>query len=385
MHLAPSGALEQRLDALRRAIVASGCDALLVTRRPNIFYLTNFAGSAGALTVTLTGVFLVVDARYDTDAGRLLASPHGLPGAVLVKVESSYDETIVGLLASLGVRRAAFEADDLTVSRHGWLTRRLGAAIPLQATRGVVERLRERKDEHELAVLRAAGRALSLVAGGIPVELVPGRSERDVAGAVERAMRSAGFSRPAFDTIVASGPNGALPHATAGERRITRGELVVVDFGGVWDGYCVDMTRTFSVGPPDGEARRVYGAVEAAQRAAIEAVRPAALTGEIDAAARGVLERQGLGEAFGHGTGHGLGLEVHEDPRITRLRPQPPDGGDRWPGAVPLEPGMVFTIEPGAYLPGWGGVRVEDDVLVTDDGCEILTREPGAGCRMVQV
>jgi Xaa-Pro aminopeptidase len=184
-------------------------------------------------------------------------------------------------------------------------------------------------------------------------------------------MRSSGFSKPAFDTIVGSGPNGALPHATAGERAIQRGDLVVLDFGGVLDGYCVDMTRTVSVGPPGPEARRVYQAVRAAQRAAIEAVRPGVPTDEIDAAARSVLDRAGLGGAFGHGTGHGLGLEVHEDPRITR---RARGAGATAGGPVAVAAGMVFTIEPGAYLPDWGGVRIEDDVLVTEEGCEVLTR-----------
>jgi Xaa-Pro aminopeptidase len=155
---------------------------------------------------------------------------------------------------------------------------------------------------------------------------------------------------------------------------IRAGDLVVLDFGGVFEGYCVDISRTVSVGPPGAEARRVLEAVGAAQRAAIDAVRPGALTGEVDAAARNVLEARGLGEAFGHATGHGLGIEVHEDPRVTRARPAGSDPGPRGPGLVPLEPGMVFTIEPGAYLPGWGGVRIEDDVLVTETGCEELTR-----------
>jgi Xaa-Pro aminopeptidase len=183
-------------------------------------------------------------------------------------------------------------------------------------------------------------------------------------------MRSSGFSKPAFDTIIGSGPNGALPHATAGERLIAPGDLVVVDFGGVMDGYCVDLTRTFAVGPPSAEARRVHAAVLEAQRAAVAAVRPGVLAGDVDRAARSVLERAGLGEAFGHGTGHGLGIEVHEGPRVSRARPAGL-GGDS--AADRLEPGMVFTVEPGAYLPGWGGVRIEDDVLVTADGCEELT------------
>jgi Xaa-Pro aminopeptidase len=164
---------------------------------------------------------------------------------------------------------------------------------------------------------------------------------------------------------VASGPNGAFPHYRAGDRVLERGDLVVLDFGGVLGGYCSDVTRTVAVGTPDPEARRVHAADLEAQQAAIAAVRPGVQASSIDAAARTVLEHHGLGAAFGHGTGHGLGLDVHELPRISRPRPDVPP--------VTLVPGMVFTIEPGAYLAGWGGVRIEDDVLVTNAGCDVLT------------
>lgn len=376
MNLAPSELLGQRHAGLREAMAAAACDVLLVTRRPNLFYLTNFGGSAGAAVLTAAGLSLVVDFRYLTEARALLASGFRPPQTTLVPVTASYDETIAALLNASGGHRLAFEADDLSVSRHAWLAARLSAGAALQPTSGMVERLRERKDRHEQAVLREAAGRIAAVAAHVRGEVRAGRTEREVAGAIEAAMRSSGFSRPAFDTIVASGPNAALPHATAGERVIRPGDLVVLDFGGVFEGYCVDLTRTVSVGPPDAEARRVYGAVRAAQRAAIDAVRPGVLTGDVDAAARRVLEGEGLGEAFGHATGHGLGLEVHEGPRVTRRR----SGGaatEGGPGLARLEPGMVFTIEPGAYLPGWGGVRIEDDVLVTEAGGEVLTRPWG--------
>jgi Xaa-Pro aminopeptidase len=185
---------------------------------------------------------------------------------------------------------------------------------------------------------------------------------------LESAVRDAGFERLAFDTIVASGPHAALPHYRAGARQLAAGDLLVLDFGGVLDGYCCDLTRTVSIGPPSADARRLYDAVHAAQQAAIAAVRPGIEASEVDAAARTVLAAEGLGAAFGHGTGHGLGLEVHEEPRVSQRRDDMP--------RVTLAPGMVFTIEPGAYLPGFGGVRIEDDVLVTETGCEVLTAVP---------
>jgi len=191
-----------------------------------------------------------------------------------------------------------------------------------------------------------------------------------VAAEIDAALRRAGFERPAFDTIVAGGPNAALPHGRAGQRRIEPGDLVVIDFGGVLDGYCTDLTRTIVTSPGDARARRLIEQVVEAQQAAFAAVRPGAEPEAVDEAARAALERHGLAEAFTHGTGHGLGLEIHEAPRVSRRR-----AGQVEP---PLRAGMVLTLEPGAYLAGWGGVRIEDDVLVSEDGAEWLTDVPRA-------
>ena len=199
---------------------------------------------------------------------------------------------------------------------------------------------------------------------------------------IDTRIRRAGFERPAFDTIVASGPNSALPHAAPGERTVSESDLIVLDFGGVYDSYCVDLTRTVSVGPASERAREVYAAVLEAHDRAIRAVGPGQSRFAIDAAARNWLTTCGLGEAFGHGTGHGLGIDIHEDPRITRPSAQASSdadsatrdsGGDPQLNGTAVVPGMVFTIEPGAYLPGWGGVRIEDDVLVTEHGVDVLT------------
>jgi Xaa-Pro aminopeptidase len=231
----------------------------------------------------------------------------------------------------------------------------------------MIERARAVKDEFEVGCLRRAAAGLTAVAEAAFAALRPGASEQEVAGVIESSLREGGYERPAFDVIVASGPNAALPHHRAGPRRMELGDLVVLDFGGVLDGYCSDLTRTVSVGPPSEDARRVHAAVLQAQRAAIAAVKPGVETSAVDRAARAVLESEGLGEAFGHGTGHGLGLEVHEEPRLARAS----TANDSGPS--PLRAGMVVTIEPGAYLPGWGGVRIEDDVAVTAGGAELLT------------
>lgn len=259
----------------------------------------------------------------------------------------------------------------MTVSQHRQLEARLRPRADLAslvATDGLVENLRAVKDSWELDRLRDAGVRLSDAAKCIIPKALAGMSERDVAAAIEVELRRVGFDRPAFDTIVASGPNSAMPHYRSGDRNLEEGDLVVLDFGGMLDGYAVDLSRTIVLGRPAERARRVLDEVAAAQDAAFEAVRLGRPVSDVDEAARQVLERAGFGEAFRHGTGHGLGLEVHERPRVTRLRPGH--------AVEPLEAGMVFTLEPGAYFPGWGGVRIEDDVAVTMAGPEWLTDAP---------
>ncbi len=374
--------LAGRHGRLRQALVDRGLDALIVTRLPNVFYLTNFTGSSAVLLITREALFFITDFRYVAAVQAEWASPAGCPKATLVRVATSYDETLGALLATTGgLRRVGFEAAHVPVAQYGRWT---GLARPspdgpveLVATERVIEGLRIRKDAHEVATLRRAGEMLTGAFGRILAEVQPGRTERQVAAHIDWIIRDAGFERSAFDTIVASGPNAALPHARPGTRRLVAGDLVVLDFGGVYDGYCVDLTRTASVGDPDAEARRVYAAVVDAHAAGVAAVRPGATVREIDRAARGTLERIGFGEAFGHGTGHGLGIEVHEEPWLRKTQPPAAAAAEAPVATAPpdvlVEPGMVFTIEPGAYLPGWGGARLEDDVLVTDEGAEMLT------------
>ena len=371
MSHAPSLALSRRQTIVRAALASRGLDALVVTSLPNVLYLTNFSGSSGIVVLTADRLCFITDFRYLTVLSEAQGTEHECPDLELVNVEGSYDVTLAELLARQPWRRIGFEAAHLTVDRYRWLTATIEANGPreaeLVATERLIERPRVRKDPYEIATLREAARRLSVVAAAVPAEVRRGLTERDVALAIDRRVRQAGFDRPAFDTIVASGPNAALPHARPGARTITEGDLVVLDFGGVYDSYCVDLTRTVSVGPAGGRARQVYAAVLEAHDHAIASVAPGRSRFEIDAAARDTLGRHGLGEAFGHGTGHGLGIEVHEDPRISRRRPDV-DTADEAVAA-----GMIFTIEPGAYLPGWGGVRIEDDVLVTDTGVEVLT------------
>ena len=369
--LPTSKQLAARHTRVRASLDALSLDALVVTSAVNIRYLTNHAGSAGVLVLTRDGVHLLVDFRYRDAVRMLQESPAACPGLRVWDVPASYDEALLVCLAEIGSSIVGFEAAHVTVSKHDWWQRTSSSrdlGITFRSTERVVEQARLIKDTAEIETLREAARRLSDVATAAFAGVREGVSERHVAGVIESAMRAAGYERVAFDTIVGSGPNAALPHYRAGDRMLSSGDLVVLDFGGVLDGYCCDLTRTVSIGSPSAEARQLHAAVFDAQHAALAAVRPGVETSVVDAAARSVLEEHGLGAAFGHGTGHGLGLDIHEEPRITWPRPDVP--------SVMLAPGMVFTIEPGAYLSGFGGVRIEDDVLVTETGCEVLTSVP---------
>lgn len=369
---APTAALDRRHAIVRAQLETAGLDALIVTALPNILYLTNFTGSSAIVVLTRDRVHFITDFRYLTAIAETRGTAHECPALDVVRAEGAYDARLAELIASHAWPRVGFEAAHLTVNRHQWLASAIGAgpaaASQLVPTDGIVERARVRKDEYEIAALREAASRLSAVAVKAITEVRVGRTEQDVAAAIDAHIRTAGFARTAFDTIVASGPNAALPHHSPGERKLTEGDLVVLDFGGVYDSYCVDLTRTVSLGAASPRARQVYAAVLEAHDAAIQSVAPGRSRFEVDAAARRALDGHGLGEVFGHGTGHGLGIEVHEDPRITRRRADV-DQHDELVAA-----GMVFTIEPGAYLAGWGGVRIEDDVLVTAEGVEVLTR-----------
>jgi len=378
MNTRPSARFLPRLARARAEILRASADALVVTHLPNIRYLCGFSGSAGLILLTESRCVLVVDFRYAASARSLIASnPELAEGLDLVVPAGSYDETLLALLRTSGASRIGIEAAWMSVSRFNWLSSSLAqadpamegrpAAIPeLVPTERIVERGRLIKDGSEISTLREAARRLASLALEVPGLIREGRTELEIGADIDALLRRAGFERPAFETIVASGPNSARPHARPGPRVLQRGDGVVLDFGGVYDGYCVDLSRTVQLGNDRPEYRRILEAVAEAQAAAIGSVRPGIPASAVDAAAREILRRHGLADAFGHGTGHGLGLEVHEEPRIGRPVAGLPD--------VPLAPGMVFTIEPGAYVEDIGGVRIEDDVLVTEAGCEVLTR-----------
>lgn len=361
--LLPPMEVAARRERLRPLLDDAGVDALLVTHLTNVRYLTGFTGSAGVLVIGHDRTTLVTDGRYaDQAPAQVTAS-----GAeVAVEIAGPDQRAVVARLLG-SVPRLGLEADTLPWGQ----VRAWGAALggtELVATSGVVESLREQKDEGEIARMRAAAAIADEALAAVLPMLATGPTEADFGRELDAAMRRSGASGPSFETIVASGPNAALPHARPGERRVGRGELVVLDFGAVVDGYCSDMTRTVCVGEPGDEDRRHYEVVRDAQAAGVAAVRAGVSAKSVDQACRSVIEAAGWGDRFTHGTGHGVGLDVHEAPRVAAT------------ATATLRPGHVVTVEPGVYLPSRAGVRVEDTVVVTDTGCVPLTLTPKELC-----
>jgi Xaa-Pro aminopeptidase len=346
--------------ALAALLEAEGLDALLVTSRPNIRYLTGFSGSAGVVVATRHALLLVTDFRYDEQA-RLQC---GALARVEIEGTSVWDRLFKELptLTSGALGLIGFEAHAVSVKDAERLSSGAGAAWRWKPVSELVERLRVRKDAGEVAAIRAAAALAATALRDTLATVRPGQTELEIAGRLEGALRLHGSEAHPFPTIVASGPRSALPHAHTSTRTVAAGEWLLLDFGAVVDGYCADMTRTVVVGArADASQRALYALVQDAQRRAREGVRAGMSGREADALARDPIEARGFGAAFGHSTGHGLGLEVHEAPRLARTATEP------------LPEGAVVTIEPGVYVAGRGGVRIEDDVHLSADGPVLLT------------
>ena len=349
-----------RRDALRQTLVADGVDALLVSASVNVGYLSGFSGDSTAM-ILLTGRELVVsDFRYEEQLARECPDVE----AAIRPVSQPLWDAVAGAVDKLGVKRLAFEANGILVSDHETLKTAL-PTVEIVGLTGRVETLRAIKDDGEVAAVRRAIEAAERAFAELRVGLKITDEEADAAFALERALKDQGSERPAFDPIVAAGAHAALPHARprAGAR-VDDGGFLLVDWGATVDGYRSDLTRMIVTGTVGEEFRRVYEAVLAAQARAVAVIRPGVRAHDVDAEARTAIEEAGFGGLFGHGLGHGIGLEIHESPRF---RPHSEDV---------LRAGMIVTVEPGIYRPGWGGIRIEDDVLVTPDGVEILTSAP---------
>ena len=347
-----------RWQLLRRALAEQDAEALLVTHLPDVRWLCGFTGSNAALAVTARKAVLFTDGRYTTQAREETR------GARVVIAKGSALQAACRLLET-SARRAWFDPQHVTVADLALMR----AAVSARRRRGFFEALRKPllatlrmvKDAHELALLESAAEVGCLLFGAILPRLAHDATETEVAAELEFLARGMGAEGMSFETIVASGARSALPHGRATEARLPRKGFVTLDFGVILKGYCSDMTRTVHLGRASKEERRAYEGVLEAQQAAVSAVGPGATCAAVDEAARRVLRKAGLAQYFTHSTGHGVGLEIHEPPRIAARQ------------EMPLEPGMVITVEPGVYLPGQFGIRIEDMVAVTKEGRRVLT------------
>jgi Xaa-Pro aminopeptidase len=328
-------------------------DAFLVTELANVRYLTGFTGSNGQALVGAGESVFFTDGRY-TERSR-----HEVPDLEPVTYSASFPEALAAAADRLGVRRLGFEAEQVSVGSHQRLATAL-ADVQLIACDDVVERLRWVKDDQELELLQAAQEATDQAFDDVLDLLAVGTTEQQVARHLERLLRRDGADALSFDPIVAFGENAAEPHHDPGHRMLEEGDVITLDFGALTGGYHADMTRTIAFGEPPSELRKIHDIVREAQQAGIDAVREGVTGAEVDSAARGVIARAGYGDAFTHGLGHGVGLDIHEGPRLS----------SRFADALPAR--AVVTVEPGVYVPGLGGVRVEDMVEVTADGCRVL-------------
>jgi Xaa-Pro aminopeptidase len=360
----PAMDVASRLGRLRPSLGEAGCDALLVTKLVNIRYLTGFTGSAAMLLVLPEGAVLTTDGRYRDQAAEETAAA-GVECALSVGRVSSQLEKVDAALE--GVKRLGFEAEDLTWGARERLEAGVGrigsGAVSLVPTRALVEALRAVKDEGEIARIELAAGIADVALAQVKERLKEDVTERQFALELDFEMRRRGADAVAFETIVGSGPNGALPHASPSDRRVLPGEVVVIDFGAEVEGYRSDMTRSLCVGPPQSsQLTELLDIVLMAQRAGVRALRAGVKGEEVDSACRESLAQAGCEELLTHGTGHGVGLEIHEAPAVGQ-------------GSTDiLREGAVVTVEPGAYVPGTGGVRIEDTLVVTENGARALTK-----------
>lgn len=348
-----------RQQKLAQQLRHAGVDALLVTHLPNIHYLCGFTGSAGALLMIAAErkpkVTFYTDGRYTQQASEQVVG-----AKVVIGKKAALLEVCRGV-GNAKVKTLGFESEHLSYTAYGQLRECVPVKTRLKALSGTVEELRAIKDADEVEQIRAAVLLAANLFQTALSAIRPGTAETLVAGEMELQARRAGAEGMSFDTIVAAGPRSALPHGRASSHAIPDGGFIILDYGVILAGYCSDMTRTVHVGRASQVHRRMYQAVREAQLASIEAVRPGVEAGKVDAAGRTLLKKAGYGDYFTHSTGHGVGIEVHERPRLAKGQTQK------------LVPGMVITIEPGIYLPAEGGVRIEDMVLVTESGHEVLT------------
>ncbi len=347
---------EQRRRAVSQQLSKREVEALVVSSPANIRYLTGFAGSNALMLVSEGEAHFFTDPRYTGEAATVPAKSHVAKGLLILGVAST--------IKRKRLRKVGFEPSWMDMDQHGRLEKALDRRASLHPVASLIEEQRAVKSPEEIAIIRRSVQANSEAYARTLKRIRAGLKELEIAAELEFQMKVLGSEKPAFETIVAVGDHSALPHAHPTQRRLEKNELLLIDMGATLDGYTSDMTRVAFTGKPPKRVRELYRAVLEAQLAGLDAVRPGVSVKQVDAAAREVLKRHNLEKEFMHSTGHGLGLEIHETPKIGKKE------------KTKLRAGMVITIEPGAYLPGFGGVRIEDTALVTERGCEVLTPTP---------
>ncbi len=346
--------IQKRLALLKKGLKDIALDSILVTNRTNVAYLSGFAGHDSVLLITRNENFFITDSRYIEEAENTLS------GFCVKLVESSTYETVSGIIKSLRLKKIGFEAMDLPYGVAARLYK-LVKGPKLFPVKDMVEDIRSVKDPGEIASIRASVRLNKRVFDAAAGRVAPGVSERSLAAFIESSFIDEG-ARSAFEPIVASGENTSKPHAMPTDVRIKDNSFVMIDMGVRFNGYCSDITRMITLGRIKDKFKKIYNIVRVAQKKAIEVIRPGMRISDVDAAGRGYIIDKAFGKYFGHSLGHGIGMSVHEKPTVSRISE----------GCI--APGMIFTVEPAIYIPKFGGVRIEDMVLVTEKGCEVLTR-----------
>jgi len=345
---------QERLDRLRELLSGAQIEALYVTAPENRYYISGFTGSDGSLLICREQVALFTDFRYMEQARQ------ECPGCKVIEVQSSYEDILAAYLREKKYTNLGLDGDHLHYNQYQILRDSL-AGVEIKEAGGLVENLRITKDGEELLCMTEAARIADVAFAKVLPGIVPGVTERQIALQLEYAMKNMGAEGVAFSIIVASGVRGALPHGVASDKQLEKQDMVTIDFGAVFQGYHSDITRTVVLGEPNSKQEEIYNICLEAQTKAIKAVRSGIVASEVDKVARDIITDKGYGDCFGHGTGHGLGLNIHEKPKLSQR------------DDTILRQGMTVTVEPGIYLPDWGGVRIEDTVVVEENGCKILT------------
>jgi len=347
--------LNNRVDKLKDYIYKKDLDGVLIQNPFNRRYLSGFTGSFGFVVITKDKNIFVTDFRYIEQASNQCIDYD--------IVKHTDNNTIYDIINKLEIKRLGFEEEFITYQQYKELNNRLNS-IQLVELEGIINKHRRIKSEDEIIQIRRAAEIADKTFAHICEILKPGVSEEEISLEIEYFMKKQGASGTSFDSIVASGIRSSLPHGRATDKIIEEGDFVTLDFGCIYNGYCSDMTRTIVIGKASEKQREIYDIVLKAQTEALKYIKPGIMGFEVDKVARNIIKEKGYGDYFGHGLGHGVGMEVHEEPRLSPL------------GKDPLESSMVVTDEPGIYIPDFGGVRIEDLVVVTEDGCEILSKSP---------